>query len=1346
MRALTINFRASKLLLRLLTLGFCLLAFLLLVRGAQAALVTNTINPDDILNDRPETFLGSDGFVRAIYHDSNQKIIYVQCLSDICTTSTRTELNIGSGVVNNGNVVAYKKSGGDLRIFFIATDAGVHTLRRIDCDTADTCTSASVVYTFGNFIFGAHALSVDKDSNNQARFLITLTDITSGTPAQRVAFYYCTGECVSGSVTQSLLYGTSFAGAGFYVPKIVISAGNFPLLAFQQQTTTTAGQMRYVQCTATTCSTRVNTTIESYSVTSSMIMGVADMVIKGDSFPFIVYSRILDGTLVGKIVTCSNASCSSRTSADITNGNMPRLLKMGDNTLRVFYQLNSAPTELHYKVCSANDCTGATDTLIEAYNSIWPGPFVNIGGFPQAVFNSNPGGGIDLRMACGLEGPVCPSPNLVVRNAGAEMSPAITYTSPVIVNTNVNFTFTNVNAGPGVSADSVTRVTVACASPPCSTNDAENITISGIDPFSASPVQTFTTNFNTTGSFTLTFQADYQNDNSESNETDNSVSIVVNVSPPGVVSYTISVSPSARAVAQGSFYDYTVTVNVTSGAPAAINLTANDLTGKGITQTLTPASLAFAANGSQTASLHVVVSSGTSPDPPNNPYTLTVSATVSGLPNSTQSANTKLGVIAAGTGPWLQTTGGDLGSRGPITLTVPAKKFFPNPVTQDGTIESDGVNGICRVGSGSFVGPTNSITAGKNGDRFNATGFIGFDTANIVGKTVVGAKLTLTVKEKNLVFSATDFDVTLYKQNWGPTLDPGCGPGTDVASNGGVETPPGPTFNTSSITAAGQKVIINLTDLSWISSFANDGFTGYRIIGAPSGFTAFGYVAFYQAEEGSPNAPILEVDVSDYYTHTDYLGISESSIAAGFSSAKRWVVPNYASSNINSVVPVGQDVYSYLYGKFGGDKATVLDPTAICSPPSTFGFTSYGFRNDLVGNSGGNATNCVLTDLNGSGTAHLNLFSSGGTVDNGVFIFKGDGTHNGDLTWSVADPDGDEYTIPSGNPTIIFVTGNFYINTAIRVSNSKKFIFIVKNDSNNDGSLDTDDAIQVNPTVSRLDGFFLTRGKFNSFKWINERNQTRYDRARTIEDKIKEYRAFKGNYPPSSSSYDTSDGCSWNTTPTNWWYEPVASGGLGPVGNTNWDGKTSGVNNIAGPCTSAQGLRYELNRNDISGYTPIDINSYKDPTNGTAIPGKPAVPRPKKFALRYAGIAVGGSATANAYDIFFSTEDDAGADGASTAPDPEFHMCGGNYNASDSYLRSEFSQYCYIHRLVVNGGLYAEGGFSLGRDLHDENNSSIPTHPPTPAEQVNLDPAFYFIFAKTKFLGSQGTISKELSP
>lgn len=68
------------------------------------------------------------------------------------------------------------------------------------------------------------------------------------------------------------------------------------------------------------------------------------------------------------------------------------------------------------------------------------------------------------------------------------------------------------------------------------------------------------------------------------------------------------------------------------------------------------------------------------------------------------------------------------------------------------------------------------------------------------------------------------------------------------------------------------------------------------------------------------------------------------------------------------------------------------------------------------------------------------------------------------------------------------------------------------------------------------------------------------------------------------------------------------------------------------------------------------------------------------------------------------------------------------------------------NQLVVNGGIYAQGGIIFGRDLGDTNVTQ-------PAEIINFDPSYLYLFArvglsntKGSLLGNSGTVIQELPP
>ena len=462
-----------------------------------------------------------------------------------------------------------------------------------------------------------------------------------------------------------------------------------------------------------------------------------------------------------------------------------------------------------------------------------------------------------------------------------------------------------------------------------------------------------------------------------------------------------------------------------------------------------------------------------------------------------------------------------------------------------------------------------------------------------------------------------------------------------------------------------------------------------------------------------------------------------------FTSAKNWLFENYNPIETG----ITGTYYDYYWEKFGSGKATTWTPPGGCSTIVN-GFTNPG---------------CVLI------ARRVGAINIPDFPDSGSFVYNGDITYNIDTPFNPSgstngDPNraGGQYcqTSPcagenlalSGNPTVFFVNGYLKINKDIITQGGKKIIFVVKGGTNG-----TQDAVEIDPWVKRVDAYIITSGKFNSGKWLNANNGTRYSDMLAIENQIKLYRAAKGYYPDTiGDTYDTSDGCSINTGALgDWWYNPS---GLSPLGGNNWDGKTGGTNNINNPCTTTQGLRYQLSQS-FTGFTGVDLNTgvgliaparaVVDPINGVlsgsynpsrlcTSMGTPlgCIWRPKKFAYRYAaieaGVAVAGQP--QAYDLFATFEDDGNIDPYRDIPDPrEVHLCGGVYNNDTSWLNSggdanprtwNGGDYCHLQNLVVNGGVVAQGGFDLSlRDLRDDNNSSYngisPSgkgnpHPPTP--------------------------------
>lgn len=527
-------------------------------------------------------------------------------------------------------------------------------------------------------------------------------------------------------------------------------------------------------------------------------------------------------------------------------------------------------------------------------------------------------------------------------------------------------------------------------------------------------------------------------------------------------------------------------------------------------------------------------------------------------------------------------------------------------------------------------------------------------------------------------------------------------------------------------------------------------------------------------------------------SNADYLTIVGSAATIStFTSAKSWLVTSTGPTvdpemNVNG----SADYYNYLWTKIGSAKAQTWNPT--CNADTT-----------VVG--GLPASSCVL--LNTTNTVGANSDYGGVMADNGVFKYTDpggkpdllynmqaapDGTH---LAYDTSNWNGDYAgkDLPiSGNPTVIFVPspGKLQINRPILTTGNKKLIFVVQGD------------VEINPTVKEIDANIITNGTFKDSVWLNQNNQKRYTDLVAIEGQLKKFYSYVGYYPYHAQT-DTSEGCStsapYSPSDFGWWWQTWLKNGTTPKGNAagdgNWDGQKSGVNNFQyDPCpatpvldgVSKSGLRWYLSvRSDLpAAYysSPFELNNYLDPINGKNCGSAPYtncggknIATSKAYAYRYLSWWPGDvycfdsaeptyntqygffQTCATAYNLSFNVEDDGYLDRYSQIEGTLYTLCGGDYNrrlANSSWLESNTGGYsCSYWPLKVNGSVIAQqGGFSLQRDVRDDNNSTyFPNHPPIPAETFNYDPSILYYFAKASagqlpFFAEQKPIIKEVRP
>ena len=115
--------------------------------------------------------------------------------------------------------------------------------------------------------------------------------------------------------------------------------------------------------------------------------------------------------------------------------------------------------------------------------------------------------------------------DLVVRNAAGGTSPSINGPTTVSVGQDATYTFTTKNIGDAASGVNTTTRASAAGS----TNTSDDFTVGSLSAGGTSGVHSFTTSWGTSGSKTVTFTADYNNDVTNEKDEANSISITVTV-------------------------------------------------------------------------------------------------------------------------------------------------------------------------------------------------------------------------------------------------------------------------------------------------------------------------------------------------------------------------------------------------------------------------------------------------------------------------------------------------------------------------------------------------------------------------------------------------------------------------------------------------------------------------------------------------------------------------------------------------------------------------------------------------------------------------------------------------
>ncbi|HSX58538.1 MAG TPA: hypothetical protein VLE47_04715 [Candidatus Saccharimonadales bacterium] len=755
---------------------------------------------------------------------------------------------------------------------------------------------------------------------------------------------------------------------------------------------------------------------------------------------------------------------------------------------------------------------------------------------------------------------------------------------------------------------------------------------------------------------------------------------------------------------------YNGTVSITATVTPKAPLTPPAI---GTSITFSPTSLTFSGGAptDQSANVNFITSY---PTTSIGDYDITFTVS-SSSPSITHNSNT-ITISVGGYVPrgWFQTTGGDVGSERGITgnastqtnrVTVSGAGDGQEYVTYTCGTTLPGCAGGMNASQGIAPGTTiqskigNENTTGTFGTDRLYRAYLAFNTS-LSGVPISQAWLRVYVKDLTKVdlngdATPDDFYVDVKQKSWGPASGPVSG---SLTAPGVWDTPGSGTcsgnFNTGTA-FPGTAGMFFSQPLQYVefgidpSCVNASGWTYLELSTRHqlqiSPYTYFGkYFNVNVNLGGNTNfPPQLRVAYNPLYpSNADYLAVANGAIS-NFISAKNWLLPNYALDSDASATSGGANYYNYFWNTIGVNRAADWTPSGGCTITGSLP-----------------ATGCQLSTT-------ADLPDSGSGVTNFRYKKPSGSPTLTDVTYNIT-------SASSGNPTVVFIDGNFYVNKDILVSGNKKWIFVVNGN------------VWVNPTVAEIDAVIITSGKFESSHWLNSRNDTRFQRLQKLQEKIEQYKTATGHYPVAAAE-DTSNSCSTVSGGTTWWTNA-------PAGTGSWGSAAP-----SSPCNATQGLRYQLSTAGIPGYGAIDINNtglpspldtLKDPSNGASIAGK-VVATPKRFALRYKSWDPGGGPIA--YALFGAIEDDDGLDASSAVPDPQFFLCGGDYNnPSDTLYKSDAgtNTACRYYPLLVKGSVFAQAGLTLGRDLGDDNNSIYAAHPAIPGEKFVYDPSLLYFFSK----------------
>jgi hypothetical protein len=322
--------------------------------------VDTTVDGDTRTGMYVNLSMGSDGFARLLYQDyDNSRIRFMRCTNASCSTKVTTDVSTG----NTGIYNALDMSASDTfpRIAYRSAT----NLIFLKCGNAD-CTSGNSTVTVdsGN---GYAYLRMKLGSDGFGR--IVFQDSTGG-----LSYIVCTDATCS--THPAGLVDLTTTTNDVYISLALASDNTARVTYFEASVGT---DLRFIQCTNSTCSTKNNTNVDSMGTVGAF----SSVAIGTDGFARISYTDITNKWL--KYVACTNAACTTnnmitadstnsgadqlgwRTSIVVGSDGIPRISYLDLTTKEVKLWMDSTPVvtvnSFYYAVAPGSGTAGVASTV-----------------------------------------------------------------------------------------------------------------------------------------------------------------------------------------------------------------------------------------------------------------------------------------------------------------------------------------------------------------------------------------------------------------------------------------------------------------------------------------------------------------------------------------------------------------------------------------------------------------------------------------------------------------------------------------------------------------------------------------------------------------------------------------------------------------------------------------------------------------------------------------------------------------------------------------------------------------------------------------------------------------------